>query len=236
MESKICRAEYLLRAKRTDYQVRERQLFSFLRRELNERCYVSFSAGKDSAVLAHACHSVMPGIPILMTDPGCPVHWTEQERQAWLDFAGMAGWNLRLFAWDKYAVARPTASAAAYRRSVHADQFSALSEWAREHGLSRRVMGLRREESRTRANVSASTANTLCPLSSWPVESVWCYLVSRGVPWLTIYDHLGPDARNGLIGRNGEARGRLAYLRQHFPEAYRTAREIFATVPQEANQ
>jgi hypothetical protein len=47
------------------------------------------------------------------------------------------------------------------------------------------------------------------------------------MPWLTIYDYLGPDARNGLIGRNEEAYGRLVYLRKYYPEAYRVAREVF---------
>lgn len=51
--------------------------------------------------------------------------------------------------------------------------------------------------------------------------------MSEGLPWLSIYDHVGPTARNGLIGRNGLEQGRLVYLRRYYPEAWRVAREMF---------
>jgi 3'-phosphoadenosine 5'-phosphosulfate sulfotransferase (PAPS reductase)/FAD synthetase len=82
------------------------------------------------------------------------------------------------------------------------------------------------ELSRARAYVAKATANTLCPLAEWSARDVWCCLVTHGLPWLTIYDHLGPAARNGIIGRNGEAHGRLVYLRKHYPAAYQEARRL----------
>lgn len=230
MTSKISRAEYLLRAKRADYQCRERQLGALLRRELDARCYVSFSAGKDSAVVAHACHAARPGITMLMVDPGCPVHWTEEERAAWLAYAQAQGWNLTLFPWDKYASAPRSGDLATYRAAVHDEMFRDITAHAEAHGLTRRVMGIRREESSARANVAKATLNTLCPLAEWRTSDVWCYTATHGLPWLSIYDHLGAAARNGLIGRNGEAHGRLVFLRRYYPSAFRVARQIFETV------
>lgn len=232
MTSRISPAEYLLRAKRADYQLAERRLLAFLRKHLDHTCYVSFSAGKDSSVIAHACHSILPGIPILMSDSGVPYRWTAEERDQWLDYASRQGWNLRLFAWDKYAKDRPANDIRAYRRSVHSDQFTALTQWAHERGYTRRVMGLRRAESAARRHVRAITPHTLCPIADWPTTHVWSYIIRHGLPWLTIYDHLGPNARNGLIGRNGEERGRLVWLRRYYPESYRIAREIFDPPPQ----
>jgi 3'-phosphoadenosine 5'-phosphosulfate sulfotransferase (PAPS reductase)/FAD synthetase len=226
MTSKISRTEYVLRAARTQFRSRLRLLFATLRQELDSRCYVSFSAGKDSSVLAHACHYIMPGIPILMVDPGSPVHWTASEKQTWLDYAEAQGWNLKLFPWDKYATAPRTGDLTTYRTKVHDDMFRDLNAYAQERGLTRRVMGLRRQESKNRRHVQWATPNTLCPLVDWTVDDVWCYIVKSGMPWLTIYDYLGPEARNGLIGRNGEAYGRLVYLRKYYPEAYRVAREV----------
>jgi len=234
MTSKISRAEYLLRAKRADYQCRERQLAALLRRELDERCYVSFSAGKDSAVVAHAAHAARPGIAMLMVDPGCPVHWTEEERAAWLAYAQAQGWNLTLFPWDKYASAPRSGDLAAYRAAVHDAMFRDLTAHAEAHGLTRRVMGLRAEESPQRrmslGRDKAASETRLCPISLWHTSDVWCYLATHGLPWLSIYDHLGCTARNGLIGRNGEAHGRLVFLRRYYPSAFRVARQIFETV------
>lgn len=233
--SLICRAEYLLRARRPEYLRRRARLLDLLHAELDARCYVSFSAGKDSAVIAHACHAVRPDIPMLMVDPGVPIHWTAEERDEWCGYAYREGWNLRLFPWDKYATERPQ-EAAEYRASVHADMFCDLTAYAEQHGLTRRVMGLRAEESPGRrmslGRDRGVSESRICPISLWSGADVWTYIVSEGLPWLSIYDHLGPDARNGLIGRNAMERGRLVYLRRHYPEAYRLARELFANAPE----
>lgn len=231
-KSKIDPMVYRLHARTPEYQAKERRLMSDLRRELDGRCYVSFSAGKDSAVCAHACHRVRPGIPILMSDPGCPTHWLEDERCAWVDYAKAHGWDLHLFAWDKWADGVADADGASYRKAAHASQFVALGAWASLRGLSRRVMGLRAEESRTRrislGTDRGSSATRLCPIGQWSNDDVWAYIVTRGLPWLSIYDHIGPSARNGLIGKNGDAHGRLAFLKLYYPEAYRLARTLFS--------
>lgn len=54
---------------------------------------------------------------------------------------------------------------------------------------------------------------------------MWAYILERDLPWLGIYDALGPQARNGLIGRNGVEHGRMAFLRRHYPQAWRVARD-----------
>jgi 3'-phosphoadenosine 5'-phosphosulfate sulfotransferase (PAPS reductase)/FAD synthetase len=82
--------------------------------------YVSFSAGKDSSVIAHACHTAHPGMPILMIDPGCPTHWLEHERERWLSYATAHGWNLTLYAWDKWGGdSRADDSEQQYRDKIH---------------------------------------------------------------------------------------------------------------------
>lgn len=229
MQTKISRSEFALRSKRTDYQLRELGLLARLRRELSGDCYVSFSAGKDSVVVAHACHAIRPGIPILMCDPGVPVHWLANEREQWLDYAKRNAWNLRLFPWEKFSNSAAIEKYNAHPTSVHNSMFRDIAAYAQKQGLKRRVMGLRRDESHARAFVRAATKNTLCPIASWTVNDVWCYIIRHDLPWLSIYDHLGPNARNGIIGRNGREHGRIEYLRKFFPEAYRHARELGIT-------
>ena len=90
---------------------------------------------------------------------------------------------------------------------------------------------MRAEENNTRRKFPASTRgeteHTLQPIWNWNAEDVWTYIVRHGLPWLSIYDHLGPHARNGLIGKNGLEHGRLAYLKLYYPEAFLRACELF---------
>lgn len=202
--------------------------------------YVSFSAGKDSAVIAHACHAAHNGIPILMTDPGCPTHWLEHERKRWIDYAEWQGWNLTLYPWDKWETRREDDTEQQYRDRIHASMFAAIKARARADGLTCKVMGLRAAESRQRAILVAMRGeaysyhdgtSAVLPIARWSVNDVWAYIVTHDIPWLDIYDAAGPEARNGLIGRNGERFGREEYLRHHFPDAWRwaVARGVFGS-------
>lgn len=200
------------------------------------RTYVGFSAGKDSAVIAHACARVWPSVPIAMVDPGVPTHWLEEERQEWVDYAATQGWRLEIFPWDKWGdLGIATAKdAASHADAAHRSMFADLYDWAAAEGRDHYVMGLRADESRGRKlrarryglcheHANGRTSHT--PIAWWSTDDVWCYIIKHGLPWLTIYDHLGPDARNGLIGRNGLQNGRLAYLRKYYPAAFRAARD-----------
>lgn len=194
--------------------------------------YVSFSAGKDSAVIAHACHAAHPGIAILMIDPGCPTHWTEEERTAWLDYATAQGWNLTLFPWDKWGIDLQTDSTTDYQARIHQSMFQPIQQHAQSAGLTCKVMGLRAAESRNRRMLIGTRGgryeykdgtSAVLPVSTWQTADIWAYIVTNGLPWLSIYDFLGPEARNGLVGRSGEEFGRLEYLRHYYPEVWRWA-------------
>lgn len=194
--------------------------------------YISFSAGKDSAVVAHACHEAHPKIPILMVDPGCPTHWTEDERNMWLTYARERGWNLTLFPWDKWGLDLNVDSEIDYQARIHRAMFEDLHHYAHTHGLTCRVMGLRAAESRARRMLIGCRGDhydykdggsALLPIATWQVEDIWAYHIINNLPWLSIYDKLGPHARNGLIGRSGEEFGRVEFLRRHYPDVWRWA-------------
>lgn len=200
-----------------------------------DNAYVSFSAGKDSAVLAHAANVVYPGIQIWMVDPGIPTHWTEEEQDKWLEYASSMRWSLRVFPWDKWAEVGEAASEKDHRKKAHDSMFEEMHKQAHEESRTHVLMGLRAQESHGRrfslathgeAHTSRSGTTRHCPLGLWTHDDIWAYTITHGLPWLTIYDHLGPEARNGLIGRSGVQQGRMAYLRRYFPDAYRHARDV----------
>jgi 3'-phosphoadenosine 5'-phosphosulfate sulfotransferase (PAPS reductase)/FAD synthetase len=227
--------EFILYAKQSAFQQKLSHLIAVLSSGLDETCFVSFSAGKDSSILAHACHSIMPGIPILMVDPGCPTAWTEKEKSLWLEYAFKSEWNMVLFPWDKWKVNRGEYDIKKYQANIHDDMFHDLNYYAEAHGLTTRISGIREEESRGR-KISirnygiryklASGVERWYPISRWTTQDVWAYIVSNHIPYLDIYRVQGPSARSGLIGRNGAANGRIVYLRKYFPEAYREAKKL----------
>ena len=195
--------------------------------------YVSFSAGKDSAVIAHSCHKIHPDIPILMIDPGCPTHWTEPERERWVDYADKNGWNLRLFAWDKWGMSLDTDDIAEYQDRIHKDMFSQINDHAAANNLTTRIMGLRASESRNRRMLIGRRGNqydyksggsAVLPVANWQTMDIWAYIAPNVLPWLDIYDVLGPSARNGLVGRSGEEYGRIEYLKHYFPDVWAWAK------------
>lgn len=230
MDSKIDRAYFRLRAAQWDYQRRESRMLRWLEMRINDDCYVSWSAGKDSMVVAHATHRLRSDIQLLMVDPGIPMHWTEDDRGRTLAF--VESWSVRLFPWDKRQAGAPVdGDEKHYREAVHKSMFRELTAYAQGSGLTRRITGMRAAESPQRRKLLASTrgetAHTLQPIWDWSTDDVWTYLVRHNIPWLSIYDHLGPEARNGLIGKNGLREGRMTYLRRYYPEAFRRAHALF---------
>lgn len=238
----LTRAGFLGHAQSRPFRRRVLATIEVLLAHLDARSYVSFSAGKDSSVVADLCHRHRQGVPMLMVDPGCPTHWLEEERSTWIDFAARRGWNLRLFPWNKWAAVAGAADEQDHRRRAHAGMFADLHAHAALHGLDQRITGLRGAESPQRRMLTAQRgvayrladgSRALNPIAHWSTADVWAWIVTHDLPWLTIYDHLGPAARNGLIGRSGARSGRLAWLKIHYPEAWATARDL---MPMEADQ
>lgn len=225
-------AHFRAHAKLASYRRKVDQMMALIADIDPSVSYVSFSAGKDSSVIAHACHATHPGITMLMTDPGCPTHWEEHERDRWLSYAEENQWNLKLFAWDKWGLGLETEKISEYQDKIHADMFKQLHGYASDNGLTNRIMGLRAAESRNRMMLIGRRGSkydykdggsATLPISTWQTADVWAYIITHGLPWLDIYDVLGPNARNGLIGRSGEEFGRIEYLKHYFPDVWRWA-------------
>lgn len=146
-----------------------------------------------------------------------------------------AGWRLRLFAWDKWSAVDGARDTADHQRRAHANMFSDMHAWMAANDYDQTITGMRADESRGRlmhvlargkSHTDRAGARWLMPLAGWSVTDVWAYLVSHGLPWLGIYDRMGPDARNGIIGRSGDRFGRAQAIHRHYPEYLSVAREL----------
>ncbi len=231
----IDRRKHELHGRLGGYRRREARLLAFLAEHMDARTVVAFSAGKDSSVVAHAAQRIRPDVPILMVDPGCPTHWTDTERSQWLAYADANGWHLRLFPWDKWSAVSGAADERQHQRLAHAGMFSDMHAWMAEHEFDQTITGMRAQESRGRLMhrrnhglvfTDARAHRWLMPIGDWSTGDVWAYLVAHGLPWLDIYDRMGGDARNGILGRSGEAFGRAQGIHRHYPEHLALAREL----------
>ena len=232
MGSKLNLEYFRYLAEMPDMRMLFRKAINFLSRRLElGRCFVSFSAGKDSTVCADLANRVCPGIPMLMVDPGGPTHWLGAEREKFLKFAHEKGWNLRLFPWDKWRIGWHGEETS----SLHVDMFRELNDYAKKEGYSTLIMGIREKESKNRKILAKMRGDdyqrkdgmrVLLPVMRWSSDAIWAYTVSRGLPWLSIYDTTGKDARNGLVGVNGHRFGRMGFLKQYYPMAYEFAKRL----------
>ena len=237
IKSKINTSLYKSVALGRPYLNAEKELFLFLKTTIDASCYVSCSFGKDSSVVAHAANFLYNGIPIFAVDPGCPTHWLQREKTMWISYAKRMGWNLKFFQWDKWSCVGGEKDENKARSKIHADMFFDMTEYADSLGLTTRIIGLRAEESKGRRislrklgmdAVLADGRRRIIPVARWSTDFIWAYIIKHGLPWLEIYDRLGPEARNGLVGVNGTNKGRLTYLKLYFPEAWRFAKQVLS--------
>jgi 3'-phosphoadenosine 5'-phosphosulfate sulfotransferase (PAPS reductase)/FAD synthetase len=163
--------------------------------------------------------------------------WTDDERDLWRQHAAKNQWQLTMFPFDKWGDERTAraVSESEHRNAVHRQMFAGVTAYAHDHSLTTRVMGIRADESKGR-RASLSThgphhtypdgTHRLCPIDLWSAMDCFAYCDAHSLPVLDIYRKVGRHARSGLIGRNGEAHGRMSYLRRHFPAAWRHARDV----------
>lgn len=106
--------------------------------------------------------------------------------------------------------------------------------WAEANGCAVQVLGMRADETLSRRKLFATRGpvyeargiTIACPLASWSSADVWAYTVARGLPWHPLYDcetlgHTRETLSNtGWLTTHGAQRGRIAWLRRHYPDLH----------------
>jgi len=156
---------------------------------------VNFSGGKDSTVLVHLVLEQKPDVHVLHWDYGrafvpYPVH------REILRIAEQLGvQHLRVETSPLYRKLGRRA-----RNVMGAHLLGKLVPQLAEEGYDVQFIGLRAEESskrsrRIRSGRSVGAIREVWPLASWRWLDVWAYIVTRGLPYLSLY-----DARAELVG------------------------------------
>jgi phosphoadenosine phosphosulfate reductase len=131
------------------------------------------------------------------------------------------------------------------RRAASEPKKDAGTAWCLDKGFPVQAMGLRAEENpgtrgklfRVRGPIYQARGMTIvCPLAWWSAADVWAYLAARGLPYHPLYDAEShgltrETLRNaGWLTTSGAERGRIAWLRAHYPEQYRLLAREFPQV------
>jgi 3'-phosphoadenosine 5'-phosphosulfate sulfotransferase (PAPS reductase)/FAD synthetase len=171
---------------------------------------VALSCGKDSTALLGVAAEVAP-ISIFygryrferdMTPDRCRVERALRERFSRHE------WISAEFAsdFDVLRQRRDGESLRAANDRVHGEAQSRGIAALRAHKMAGELLGLRREESRTRL-IHLGRRGPIywtevwgmwiaCPLAGWSEEDVWAVIASRDLPYDGLYDRIGRSARN----------------------------------------
>jgi len=155
----------------------------------NDRCYVSYSGGKDSTAMLHLVLEQSPQVLVVHWDYG-PGFMPRDIEQAIIANAKTIGaTNLRVYTSQKYEeFHRPDFA-------VFAKEFIGRVVPRLKHlGYTCSFVGLRAEESckrRRRIKQRETIIMQECwPLANWTWLDVWAYILKNDLPYLSHYDQM----------------------------------------------
>jgi phosphoadenosine phosphosulfate reductase len=212
---------------------------------------VSMSFGKDSTAMGDLVIDTLGSVPFC-TMPGTRdlpggehVRAHFEARTIVHDIPRTSG--LDHMAWCKLVGLAHERDAATQSRVVGQQKRAPGTEWCKARGFAVQCIGLRLEESVIRrmlllgrgdVYMPKSGVGVCCPLAWWEARDVWAWIFSRGLPYHPLYDcethgQTRETLRNsGWLATDGADRGRIAWLRTHYPEQYHQLVAEFPRVAQ----
>ena len=213
---------------------------------------VSVSWGKDSCALAHLAIKTLGRVPLLhMSAPYALPGW-ERIAEYFSTRTSVhilpAERSLRQYIeWCKTIGLPHERKASVQSRVVGAIKRDRGAEWAREYGIDVQVLGLRACESNIRKMLLrkrglvyqvADGGWRAQPLGWWTAQDTWALIFSEEIPYHPLYDRethgqTRETLRNtGWLSTDGAEQGRIAWLREHYPDQYRQLEAAFPRIRQ----
>jgi len=186
----LTRRAFLLWAEREEF----REALDRSLRELEallgrRRCYVAFSGGKDSTCLLHLALQIDPEVTVFYWDhgPWLMPRWLHREilqnarRIGARNLVVRTGRALQ----HEWIRRRPLPWYRAF--------FKTLQEFKQEGRWEVALIALRAEEGvGRRIRTRNPPEDEAYPIAHWTWRDVWAYILSRGLPYLSVYDRYGP--------------------------------------------
>lgn len=243
---------YRLHARTRQYGQRRKAAISALERAAAMgRPLVCSSWGKDSVVLVDlACEvygqsdvvylrspAALPGVERVIDAYRPRITYHEVRRaESLADY----------IAWVRDVGLPHERTASGQAKAVASIKADPAEEWMVAHRYDVLILGMRAEESVRRARLMRTRGSTYRrangrwvanPLASWTARDVWAHIADRGLTYhRELYDaethgETRETLRNlGWLSTDGAERGRVAWLRAHFPQLYHRLREEFPEI------
>jgi phosphoadenosine phosphosulfate reductase len=203
------------------------------------RWYVSLSFGVDSLVAYHLATAVNPDVTAVWVNQGPLAEWPDC--LALKDLMLEQGLSLvelppdiSLLDWYRknglpMAAGMTSADDKALNESL---MYAPIRRFNEASGMQGHAWGLRSQGENRRRGMLISQRGELyqrkdglwvaSPVARWSKTEIFAYLDSRALPYPAMYDRNRAEIRNGPpIGTTGANLGRLAKLKQYFPEIWR---------------
>jgi len=181
------RRTFLMWTKRPEHQ----RLVAAARAEIRRvnsryRTVVAFSGGKDSTVLLHLALQVNPDIHVFHWDHGPWLMPRQIERQIIENARQLGARNLIV----RGSKLLETPEARTNWRVWYLTFWNTLARLRKDYGWEKNLVGLRGEESHRRRRTIRRHDRKweVYPLADWSWLDVWGYIVSRSLPYPSIYD------------------------------------------------
>lgn len=158
---------------------------------------LSSSFGMQAAVMLHLVTAVAPGTPVIFIDTG--YHFPETYRFV-DDLTARLDLDIRVFrspispAWQEARQGKRWEQGLdGIRRYNHENKVEPMRRALEQLGVSNWLSGLRRSQSRTRANIALAECQwnryKIHPIADWHDRDVHRYLVRHGLPYHPLREH-----------------------------------------------